>query len=214
MQFSFRESVEPVYRELTALLLDRLDQYSPAEQQIRLQQARETIESLQLAELENFFREACLEMEIQSIDSIDPHAAIVYPIVLNDRVEVIISLPDGSLHHSRYDVGESRRTQILKDLRKAFNPALPVNRVVPFGAAVYDWLIRPFEQALEDQDTETIVFVLDSPLRTIPMGVLNDGEQFLVEKYNLAIAPGLQLLHPTSSSSSDRFQDSKIFLGG
>lgn len=218
VQFSFRESVEPVYRELTALLLDRLDQYSPAEQQIRLQQARETIESLQLAELENFFREACLEMETQSIDSIDPQAAVIYPIVLNDRVEVIVSLPDGSLHHSRYELGESRRTQILKDFRKAFNPVLPANRVMPFGAAVYDWLIRPFEQTLETQGIETIVFVLDSPLRTIPMGVLHDGEQFLIEKYNLAIAPGLQLLHPDSSSSSDRFQDefqnSKVFLGG
>jgi CHAT domain-containing protein/predicted negative regulator of RcsB-dependent stress response len=214
VQFSFRESVEPVYRELTALLLDRLDQYPPEEQQIRLQQARETIESLQLAELENFFREACLEVQTKSIDSIDPHAAIVYPILLEDRVEVIVSLPDRSLQHHRYPISEARRNRILNDLRKAFNPALPASRVVPLGAKVYDWLIRPFEQTLETQEIKTIAFVLDSTLRTIPMGVLNDGEDFLIEKYNLAIAPGLQLLQPNASPSSDRFQDLKVFLGG
>ena len=214
VQFSFRESVEPVYRELTALLLDRLDQYSPAEQQTRLQQARETIESLQLAELENFFREACLEVKTQSIDSIDPHAAVVYPILLNDRVEVIVSLPDRSLQHHHYDIAKSQRNRILKDLRKAFNPALPADRTRALGAAVYDWLIRPFEQTLETQEIQTIVFVLDSTLRTIPMGVLNDGEQFLVEKYNLAIAPGLQLLQTDSPLSSDHFHHLKVLLGG
>ncbi|MGK7892118.1 MAG: tetratricopeptide repeat protein, partial [Xenococcus sp. (in: cyanobacteria)] len=52
-QFSFRESVEPVYRELVGLLLD----VNPS--QAELEQAREVIESLQLAELENFFQEAC-----------------------------------------------------------------------------------------------------------------------------------------------------------
>ncbi|MCZ0901078.1 CHAT domain-containing protein, partial [Microcoleus sp. HI-ES] len=32
--------------------------------------------------------------------------------------------------------------------------------------------------------------------RTLPMAVLHDGEKFLVEKYSIALAPGLQLLAP------------------
>ena len=50
-QFSFQESVEPVYRDYVDLLLNPSTDPSPR----RLQQAREVIESLQLAELNNFF---------------------------------------------------------------------------------------------------------------------------------------------------------------
>jgi CHAT domain-containing protein len=68
------------YRELVALLLE----FSP--DQTNLKQARELIEALQLAELDNFFREACLKAKPQRIDQVDPKAAVIYPIVLPDRV--------------------------------------------------------------------------------------------------------------------------------
>ena len=41
-----------------------------------------------------------------------------------------------------------------------------------------------------------MVFVLDGALRNIPMGVLYDGKNYLVEKYAIALTPGLQLLNP------------------
>ena len=76
VQFSFRDSVEPVYRELVALLLH------PEATQAELEQAREAIESLQLAELDNFFRDACLDSEPVKIDDLDSEAAIIYTIIL------------------------------------------------------------------------------------------------------------------------------------
>ena len=73
VQFSFRESVEPVYRELVGLLLEG----KPA--QDNLVQARDLIESLQVAELDNFLQEACLD-KAEQIDQIDKSATVVYPI--------------------------------------------------------------------------------------------------------------------------------------
>jgi CHAT domain-containing protein len=67
--------------------------------QENLQQAREVIESLQLAELDNFFREACLNARPEQIDRVDPKAAVIYPIILPDRLEVILSLPNQPLRH-------------------------------------------------------------------------------------------------------------------
>ncbi|MEO9123912.1 MAG: hypothetical protein ABI262_04320, partial [Microcoleus sp.] len=84
VQFSFRESAEPVYRELVGLLLQ---DESPS--QDKLKQARQTVESLQLAELDNFFRDACADAKPKSIEAIDPAAAVIYPIILSDRLEVI-----------------------------------------------------------------------------------------------------------------------------
>lgn len=51
------------------------------------------IESLQLAELDNFFRAACLTAKPVQIDAIDQKAAVIYPIILPDRLEIILSLP-------------------------------------------------------------------------------------------------------------------------
>ena len=82
-QFSFRQSVEPVYRELVSLLLQ--PQNNQEVSQADLLQARDTMEALQLAELNDFFREACIDAESTNIDEIDVKAAVIYPIILRDR---------------------------------------------------------------------------------------------------------------------------------
>lgn len=72
VQFSFRESVEPVYREFVGLLLQ------PQGTEADFVKARNVIESLQQAELVNFFREDCLSGVPVSIDKVDNQAAVVY----------------------------------------------------------------------------------------------------------------------------------------
>jgi CHAT domain-containing protein len=63
---------------------------------------------------------------------------------------------------------------------------------------MYDWLLRPIEQDLASSSVETLVFVLDGALRNVPMAALHDGKKFLVERYSIALTPGLQLLSPKS----------------
>ncbi|MEL6927358.1 MAG: hypothetical protein AAFO95_01835 [Cyanobacteria bacterium J06600_6] len=79
VQYEFKEQIEPVYRELTDLLLTD----NPSD--LDLAAARNTIEALQIAELDNYFQDACLTFEPKSIDLIDPDAALIYTIVLPDR---------------------------------------------------------------------------------------------------------------------------------
>ena len=190
IQFSFREGVEPIYRELVELLL-RTDT-RPA----NLQKAREVIEDLQLAKLENFFRSACLE-PLRQIDQIDQKAAVIYPILLEDRLEVIISLPGQALRHYATQVEPQQIETLVEDLHR--NLVLPYtsdNDINPLSEQVYNWLIRPAEAALAETGIETIVFVLDDALRNIPMTALYDGQQYLVEKYNVALTLSLQLFEP------------------
>jgi CHAT domain-containing protein len=63
---------------------------------------------------------------------------------------------------------------------------------------LYDWLIRPIEPELERLHPDTLVFVSTGSLRGVPLGALRDALDgtFLVEKYALAIAPGLTLTAP------------------
>lgn len=192
IQYSFRDSVEPVYRETVALLLD----VPPGEiSQDNLIQARDIIESLQIAQLNNFFRQACFQGKSVSIDSVDTHAAALYPIVLSDRLELILSLPNRPLTHYSVAISPTelaatieklRKTVVIRSRRTYYEPA----------TKLYNWLISPILDELTQQQIETLVFVPDGVLRNVPLAALYDGKNYLIEQYNLVLNPGLQLLNP------------------
>ncbi|MCL1467468.1 CHAT domain-containing protein [Argonema galeatum] len=192
-QFSFRESVEPVYRELIGLLLPVGEKV----EQSALKKARQTIDSLQLAELDNFFRDACLNTQPLQIDNIDPKAAIFSTIILSDRLEVILALPGQPLRRYTTLLSQQEIEATLLQARNALTfPRLRIslrNFLVP-SQKIYNWLIRPMETELADSGVQTLVFVLDGAIRNIPMSSLYDGEKYLVQKYSIAVAPGLQLI--------------------
>lgn len=213
LQFAFRDSVEPVYRELVDLLLK-----SEAPSQANLKLARDVIESLQLAELNNFFREACLDAHPQSIDQLDSKAAVIYGIILPERLAVILSLPGKPLSYYATELKaspkanrESREVEdTVEDLFATLNPFVDSSDPLRPQQKIYDWLIRPAATELANNQIKTLVFVLDGILRGVPVAVLHDGSQYLVEKYSLALTPGLQLLS-SRNLSPDRL---RILAGG
>lgn len=190
VQFSFRDSIEPVYRSLVSLLLR--DDPTQAD----LIQARQVIESLQLAELDNFFRDACLDVQAEQIDRVDPTAAVIYPIILPDRLEVILSLPGKPLKNYKTFLPQAEVESTLLQARRALSLSFPKQKRLQIYQQVYDWLIRPAEQSLSASEIETLVFVLDGYMRNMPMAALHDGQKHLVENYSVALTPGLQLLEP------------------
>lgn len=206
VQFSFREAVEPVYRELVSLLVE-----PPSPSQLELQQARQVIESLQVAELENFLRSACLEARPSQIDRVDPEAAVIYPIILPERLVVILSLPGQPLSTYSTALPKQQVEAVLEHALESLNPIFADQERLRLAQQVYDWLIKPAEPALQHSQIKTLVFVLDGILRNIPMAALHDGQQYLVEKYSLAITPGLQLLEPRSLTQEQRLQ---ALIGG
>lgn len=196
VQFSFRQSVEPVYRQLVALLVQS-DNGGPPSQK-NLKQARDTIEALQLAELDNFFRDTCAQPEPTQIDRVDPTAAVIYPIILSDRLAVVVSIPGQPLIYHETVLSEAEIDSTLEQLLQSFNPAFPDPIRLQLSQQVYDWLVRPIEVELAQNQIETLVFVPDGAFKNLPMSALYDGEQYLIERYQVAIAPGLQLLEPRS----------------
>ncbi|HEY9669283.1 MAG TPA: CHAT domain-containing protein [Coleofasciculaceae cyanobacterium] len=196
VQFSFRESIEPVYRQLVDLLLQSQNREQEPSQ-ANLKQAREVIESLQLAELDNFFRTACLEGQAVPIDQIaQTEAAVIYPIILEDRLDVILSLPQQPLRHYAIPVSQQKVEDVLAQLRVNLEKPYTTPEGKSLAQQVYDWLLRPIEADLSQSQIKTLVFVLDGGLRNVPMAALYDGKEYLVEKYAIALTPGLRLLNP------------------
>ncbi len=62
-------------------------------------EARETVELFKAAELRDYFRDECVDAarsRSTSVEIIAQSAAIIYPIILPDRLELLVSLPGGS----------------------------------------------------------------------------------------------------------------------
>ncbi|HEY9831152.1 MAG TPA: CHAT domain-containing protein, partial [Stenomitos sp.] len=214
VQFSFREQVEPVYRELVDLLLQppqaSPNQDSGTVSQANLKQARLTLEALQLAELANFFREACLDTQTQPIDRIDPTAAIIYPIILRDRLEVILSLPNQQLRHYITNLPQEQVEEVISQMRQSLRRTSFAQERLSVAQEIYRWLVQPALDDLTRLSIKTLVFVLDGSLRNVPMAALHDGKQYLIEHYRIAIAPSLQLLNSQPLARTQR----KALLAG
>ncbi|MFM9157297.1 MAG: CHAT domain-containing protein, partial [Dolichospermum sp.] len=203
--FNFRENTEPVYLEYVSLLLQ--PQEVPPED---LKLARETIDSLKLEELENFLRLACDDNSSKpvSIDEVidkqDPNAALIYPVLLEDRFEVIVKLPKRPLTHYTSKI-EGNKQDFEREIASAI-PSITAksdgtsgNKLPRIAEKLYDLIIRPGEKDLQENGVKTLVFVLDSSLQNFPMSVLSKGQEngqskYLIEEYNIALAPSLQLV--------------------
>jgi CHAT domain-containing protein len=197
-RFTFQQDVDLLYRQLISLLLSPNAQGEIS--QADLEQARKQIESLQVEELNNFFRAACLTTTSSDIDGLDPDAAVIYPIILPDRLAVILSLPHQPLQVFNNPLEPEQLQKAIADLRYSLVIRSRRDFFAP-SQKIYNWLLRPLEKDfLAQKNLKTLVFVLDGPLKNIPMATLHDGKQYLIEKYRISLTPGLKLLSPQKDS--------------
>jgi CHAT domain-containing protein len=225
----FEKAVKPIHYALADLLLQKAEQTTELqEQQLLLKEAMTTIESVKITELQDYLQDECvvaLRAETHSILDYDKFApkvqkelqntAILYPIALADRLVLLVSIQG---HISQLVVvPEAVTADKVQDTVKdtAWNLQIqlqtrPHNRFLWPAQQLYDWLIKPLEEEGQLKDIDTLVIVPDSNLRMVPFATLHDGQQFLIEKYAIAITPGLKLVAPQSL----KWHDKKILLVG
>jgi CHAT domain-containing protein len=195
---SFREAGGRLYFELADLLLQRSGATTTREEaQPYLIKAREAIELFKTAELRDYFADECVDAfqtRQTKLEDVSRQAAIFYPIILPDRTELLVSLPDG-MHRITVDIKQDE----LKAEALAFRRLLQKETTREYlrkGQRLYDLLLRPLEPEFAKFDINTLVVVPDGPLRAIPFSALHDGKQFLIAKYAVATTPGLNLTDP------------------
>ncbi|MDJ0531549.1 MAG: CHAT domain-containing protein [Xenococcaceae cyanobacterium MO_207.B15] len=98
----------------------------------------------------------------------------------------------------RNTITDSSRKRILataKKFREEISNPRKVGKndyLIP-AQQLYEWIIAPLEPELEKYDIDVLVFAMDSGLRLLPLAALHDGEQFLIEKYAIALVPSFGL---------------------
>ena len=195
---SFRETVGAVYFELADLLLRGSERDAdPQHQEAVLREARDTVELFKVAELQDYFQDDCVQAarsHATGLEQVSKTAAVIYPIMLQDRLEILVSLPSGMVRKT-VPVGAEALTEEIRAFRD-FLEKRSTREYLSHAKKLYGWLIQPIEPLWADAGIDTLVIVPDGALRTIPLAALHDGTQFLIKKYAVATTPGVTLTDP------------------
>lgn len=197
-QLNVRQEVEPVYRELLSLLLEK-NRNRPK----ILKNSLDIFQQLQFSQLQSFFGDACLELRQASLDSqvsFPNQAAIIHTIILADSTYTILELPNGGIYAYPIAIKSAQLEKEIKDWRQQLE-----NRRIPLGSLdlserLYSLLVRPMESQLAQANPEELIFINDGLLRNIPPAALYDGKQFLIEKYPISLSLGIS--SPSVDSST------------
>ncbi len=192
---SFREVLGPLYFDLADLLLQRAATTSDKGlKQSLLKEARTTIELSKAAELQDYFQDSCVaaqQSRAGKTTGIGAGVAVIYPILLPDRMELLADFSDGIVQFTS-PVVSSRAIETIRDFRTKLEKRT-TREYLPYSQELYGWLIRPLEAELAARGIKTLVFIPDGALRTIPMAALHDGREFLIARYAVATTPSLAL---------------------
>ncbi len=200
---SFRQTLSPIYFGLADLLLEQSAQEDEdAARQRLLGEARDTVELIKRSEIRDYFNDPCVDALGQQVQSLSPGAAVLYPIVFPDRLELLVDV-DGRLYRETAETTgeeiEKTVAALASDLR---HPRTDSSHEEP-SRQVFQWLVRPVLPILEESRIDTLVYVPDGVFRLLPIVALWDGERFLVERFAVATVPGLTLLAPNPLPRQD-----------
>jgi CHAT domain-containing protein/tetratricopeptide (TPR) repeat protein len=200
LQLDFRDTINPIYRELAQLRLEQasLPSIEPDNRTQELNAALNTMDSLKLAELQNYFGTECVVTALERVDQAGANTAtaIFSSIILKDRTAILVSFPNGEKKSAWIDIDSNKLTQEINEFRRGLERFSDIVYDPTQAQKLYDWIVRPFASDLEAAQVKTLVFIQDGILRSVPMAALHDGEKFLVQKYAVATTPSLTLTDP------------------
>ncbi|NDJ21132.1 CHAT domain-containing protein [Nostoc sp. B(2019)] len=230
VQFGFRDVVQPLYRELAEFQLQQILQASVKSDTSKsgASDALETIDSLKLAELQNYFGGDCIVnvLNPKRVDEIvDKNTAVLSSIIFDDKIALLLTLPPNGnqpgktlVHWVQANNKILPKEQLQKQI-KVFQKSLILGQGRPDGydrtlaSQLYDLIIRHFVKDLKAGNIKTLVFVQDGFLRSIPMAALYDTktQEYLIEQYAVGTTPSIRLTAP--KSSRDRHLERALVLG-
>jgi CHAT domain-containing protein/Tfp pilus assembly protein PilF len=123
------------------------------------------------------------------------NAVLIYPLILDDRLELIITTPDAAPLRRTVNLNRTELNQTIASFRSALQNPTNEAKTKAIAQQLYTWLIKPLETDLKQSKTQTLIYAPDGGLRYIPLAALYDGQQWLVERYRIN--------HITARSLSD-----------
>ncbi len=112
-----------------------------------------------------------------------PGSVVLYPLILEDRLELLLFKSNGTAVRKTVEVTEEELKIAIANFRLLISSR--VGNVEKPAEQLYNWLIKPIENELQEANTETIIYLPDRQLRYLPLAGLYDGETWLVERFQI-----------------------------
>jgi CHAT domain-containing protein len=189
IQFLFQDKIEYVYRAYMQLLLK--------DSNPNLQEVIQVNERLQTAQLENFLKCGKLNLvALKETQGLSNASGIIHIIDLDDTIEVILQSQDGSLHHHSIEatIVKNNANTLLRSLQDQKLAYIDIQQILLPSQTLYEKLIAPISSYLPASGT--LIFIQDKYFQSIPMGILYDGKNYLIERYSIAATLGSKIREP------------------
>ena len=118
-----------------------------------------------------------------NLKNLQQKAVLLYPLILDDRIELILTTPDSPPIRRTVQVTKKQLNETIVSFRSTL--LNPTSDAKAPAQQLYNWLIKPLEAELKAADAQTIIYAPDGQLRYIPLAALYDGEQWLVQRYRI-----------------------------
>lgn len=181
---------EPIMRNYVDLLLLENETKNPENLQAVLIQAIDSMEIIKQADLQGFFLAKCdfKENKLQHWNNKQlQDAAILYPILLPDRIELIVKTDSLiALHTVKVPLETVKKELDILETK--------LHNGKDYRAAskqLYEWLVKPLLPDLKAANIKTILYVPDRAMRPIPYAALFNGKQFVVEDFGIVTLSNL-----------------------
>ena len=195
--FTFPQKIQPLFSELSDLLLTAArTAHSTSDQQANLKQVQAVLEQSKSAELQDYFQNDCVVLD-QAVDLqlIDVATAVIYPVVLANRIEIIVNIGNQAHQFVRH-IQTSDLEQLVNDFRYNIELDQGDDEYKELGEELYKLVFAEAESLLQENNIETLLIIPDGVLRTIPFAAIYDGNEYMIQKYALATTPGISLTFP------------------
>ncbi|MBE9125196.1 MULTISPECIES: CHAT domain-containing protein [unclassified Coleofasciculus] len=116
-------------------------------------------------------------------DNLQSDAVLLYPLILPNRLELVLVTPDSPPIHRTVAVNSEELQHAIVEFRRALSS--PNTDAKLPAQQLYNWLIKPIESDLRMAQAKTILYAPDAQLRYIPLAALHDGNQWLVERFSI-----------------------------
>ncbi|NJO67183.1 MAG: CHAT domain-containing protein [Leptolyngbyaceae cyanobacterium RM1_405_57] len=137
--------------------------------------------------------------------------ALIYAFPQPEELELLLVIPDTL--PVRVTLPEARQPVLLEaanEFKAAVSRPVRTGEYLTSAKQLYDWLIAPLESRLQAENIDTLILCGGAILRSLPFAALHDGQQFLVEKYNLGLVPAFNLINQQHSN----FRNEKVLAMG
>lgn len=126
-----------------------------------------------------------------SIKKLGKNIALFYPLILDNRLELVILTNDRPPIHKSIPIPQKQLETEIQTFRQQLQGRDP--RIKQPAQKLYQSIIQPIEAELKAAGVDTIVYAPDGIMRYVPLAALYDGTQWLAERYQVNYLTALAL---------------------